>query len=106
MPVRRSDDTSYSLARSASATGSAVAIRGGNYMFTADGTVGGATISLQIQLPSSSTWTDVQVFSASAVKTTALPYAQTGIELPSGNVRMAVTGGAPSGLSADLVGLG
>lgn len=105
MPVRRADDTAYPLAANLSATGLAVAIKGGEYHFMAEGTVGGSTISLQSQSPNG-TWSDVQVFAASAVKFTTLPNTQTGIDLPAGNVRMAATGGAPSGLYASLVGLG
>lgn len=105
MPVRRADDNSYTLASNASATGSAVAIKGGEYQFLVDGTVGASAISLQMQNPNGA-WSDVQVFAASAVKFTTLPNTQTGIDLPAGNVRMAATGGAPSGLNAFLVGLG
>jgi hypothetical protein len=46
------------------------------------------------------------VFNGSPVKSATLPFSQTGIELPAGNVRMAATGGAPSGLNASLIGLG
>lgn len=105
MSVRRADDNAYTLATNASATGSAVAIMGGEYQFLAEGTVGASAISLQMQSPNG-TWADVQVFAASAVKFTTLPNAQTGIDLPAGNVRMAATGGAPSALYASLVGLG
>ena len=105
MPIRRADDNNYILASNASATGSAFAVKGGEYLFTAEGTVGGSTISLQIQTPNG-TWADVQVFAASPVKSTTLPYIQTGITLPAGNVRMAATGGAPSALYSNLIGLG
>jgi hypothetical protein len=46
------------------------------------------------------------VFSNSAVSTTALPYAQTAIDLPAGSVRASITGGAGVSVSANLVGLG
>lgn len=105
MPIRRADDVAYTLAANASATASAVPIKGGEYIFTAEGTASGSTISLQIQTPNGA-WTDVLVFSGNAVKTTTLPYAQTLIDLPAGNVRMAATGGTPSALYAYLVGLG
>ena len=105
MTVRRSDDRQYVLASNASATGSAVAIPGGEYHFLVDGTPAGATVSLQIQIPTG-TWTDVQVFTGSVVKFTTLPANQSGIDLPACNVRMASTGGTPSGLNAYLVGLG
>jgi hypothetical protein len=105
MPIRRADDVSYTLASNVSATGSAVAIKGGEYLFSAEGTVGGSTISLQVQSPNG-TWSDVLIFAGSAVKSTTLPFAQTQIDLPAGNVRMAATGGSPSALYAYLVGLG
>jgi hypothetical protein len=105
MPIRRADDTTYALAAAASATGASVSIRGGEYLFIVDGTVSGATISLQIQAPSGA-WADVQVFTGSVVKFTTLPGSQTGVDLPACNVRMAATGGTPSGLNASLVGLG
>lgn len=105
MPIRRADDTQYTLLSSGSATGSAVDIRGGEYMVFFDGTIGGSTISLQVQSPSG-TWIDVDVFTGSTVKYTALPRSQTGISLPMGKVRCALTGGTPSGINAFLVGLG
>ena len=106
MPIRRADDQSYVLASNLAASGSAVSIPGGEYHFMVTGTVGGSTISLQIQLPDGTTWTDVQVFTGSIVKFTTLPSNQSGIDLPACRVRMAATGGAPSGIYAYLVGLG
>jgi hypothetical protein len=105
MPIRRADDSSYTLASNLSATGSAVAIKGGEYQFSAEGTVGGSTISLQFQTPNG-TWSDLLIFAGSPVKSTTLPFTQTQIDLPAGNVRMAATGGTPSALYAYLVGLG
>lgn len=105
MTVRRADDTAYTLATNASANGASVAIKGGEYFFLAEGTAGGSTISLQVQSPNN-TWVDVSVYSGSVVKSTTLPYSQTGIDLPAGNVRLGVTGGSPSTLSASLFGLG
>lgn len=105
MTIRRADDNTYILASNASATGAAVPVKGGEYMFMVEGTVGGSTLSLQVQSPNG-TWADVQVFSGSAVKFTVLPGAQAGVDLPACNVRMAVTGGAASSLFAYLVGCG
>lgn len=105
MPIRRGDDTSYTLLAAGSATGAAVPIRGGEYHFQTDGTVGGSAISLQVQSPSG-VWSDVQIFAASVVKFTTLPGNQTGIVLPACNVRCACTGGTPSGINAYLIGLG
>lgn len=105
MPIRRADDSAYTLASNVAATGSAVAIKGGEYLFSAEGTVGGSTISLQLQTVNGA-WADVLIFAGSAVKSTTLPFVQTQIDLPAGNVRMAATGGTPSGLYSYLVGLG
>lgn len=105
MPIRRCDDTAYTLANGASATGSPIGIKGGEYMFTCEGTVAASTISLQVQTVNGA-WTDVQVFTGGVVKFTALPGNQTGIALPACNVRMAATGGTPSALYAYLIGLG
>lgn len=105
MPIRRADDQTYTLAGNLSATGPSVAIKGGEYLFTAEGTVAASTISLQIQTPNTS-WTDVQVFTGAKVSFTVLPGNQTGIVLPACNVRCAMTGGTPSGIFAYLIGLG
>lgn len=105
MSVRRADDTQYTLLSNASATGAAVPIKGGEYHFMVEGTVGATTASLQIQTPNG-TWTDVQVFTGSVVKFTVLPGNQSGIDLPACNVRCALTGGTPSAIFAYLVGLG
>lgn len=105
MPIRRCDDNTYTLVNGASATGSPVGIKGGEYLFTCEGTVGASTISLQVQTIAGS-WTDVQVFTGGVVKFTTLPGNQTGIALPACSVRCAMTGGTPSGISAYLIGLG
>lgn len=105
MPVRKSDSYNYTLATNASATGAAVSIPGGSYTFSASGTAGGSTISLQIKSPNG-TFMDVQIHTASLVKTTTLPFVQTSIDLPACDVRMAATGGVPSALFANLTGLG
>lgn len=105
MPIRRADDSSYPLLVAGSATGAAVLIKGGEYQVYFDGTISGATVSLQVQSPSGQ-WMDVSVFTGSTVKYTALPASQTGIDLPAGSVRCAIAGGTPSGINAYLVGLG
>lgn len=105
MPIRRADDTAYTLLTAGSATGAAVPIKGGEYQFMVDGTVGASTISLQVQSPSG-VWMDVQVFTGSVVKFTTLPGNQSAIDLPAGSVRCACTGGTPSGINAYLIGLG
>lgn len=102
----RADAQVYALAAGLAATGAAVPVRGGEYMFLADGTVGGSTISLQIQLPDL-TWCDVGALGGNAiVKSTTLPVTVTPITLPACMVRMAATGGAPTGINAWLAGIG
>lgn len=105
MTIRRADDVSYTLLSNGSATGSAVPIKGGEYIVYFDGTPSGSTISLQVQAPNG-TWIDASVFTGAVVKYTNLPASQTGIDLPAGNVRCACTGGSPTGINAYLVGLG
>jgi len=105
MSQKRGDDNSYTLLSSGSATGSTTAIRGGEYIVFFDGTIGGATVALQIQSPSG-TWMSVEVFTGAAISYTVLPRSQTGVNLPAGNVRAGVIGGSPSGLNVYLVGLG
>lgn len=105
MTVRRCDSNAYTLASNLSATGPSVAIPGGEYVFNADGTPTGATIGLQMQMLDGN-WSDISVYSGSKVNSTTLPFTQTGIDLPACNVRMAATGGTPTGLYAYLVGLG
>lgn len=105
MSTRRADDQAYTLLSSGSATGSAVSIKGGTYIVQFSGTISGATISLQVQ-DLAGVWADVEVFTANAIRYTTLPKAQTGVSLPAGNVRVALSGGTPSGISAYLVGLG
>ncbi len=105
MPIRRGDDRQYTLLSNGSATGSAVQIPGGEYIFMADGTPAGATAALQVQMPNGN-WATVTVFTNSPVQSTTLPYSQTGIDLPAGNVRIALTGGSPTGVYSYLIGLG
>lgn len=105
MTIRRADDNSYTLLSNAAATGAGVNIKGGQYIFTAEGTIGGATIALQIMTPNGS-WSTVSVFNNSIVSTTTVPFAQTAIDLPAGQVRASVASGTPSALYAYLVGLG
>lgn len=105
MSIKRGDDNLYQLLSSASATGQAVAIKGGEYTFLVEGTASGSTIALQLQNPNGN-WATVQIFSGSAVQFTSLPGCQTAIDLPAGNARVAMAGGSPTGVSAWLIGLG
>lgn len=105
MALRRADDNAYTLATAASGTGSAVAIRGGEYIFSAEFS-GTASVALQVQSPNG-TWLTVNVFNASPVAISSSGM-QTAIDLPAGNVRAAVaTGSVGAGtLYAYLIGLG
>jgi hypothetical protein len=102
----RADSQIYPLATAASATGAGVAIRGGEYMFLADGTAGGSVVSLQTQMPDG-TYCDVGALAGSSiVKNTVLPFVVTPIVLPACVVRAAITGGAGVSLTATLAGIG
>jgi hypothetical protein len=108
MTVKRADDEAYVLGTNLTATGNAVKIRGGMYMFYVSGTVGAATdIRLEILTPSG-VWSRLQIYTGSIVSFTAsqIPMAQTGIELPPGDVRVAIVGGAATAITSQLVGLG
>lgn len=105
MPIRRTDDTAYTLGTNLSATGNAVPIRGGEYMFFCDGTPGGATVALEVQAPNG-TWATVQVFTGSLVRFTTLPGNQSGISMPACNVRIAINGAGASGVNGYLIGCG
>lgn len=107
MPLRRADDSTYVLGTNMSATGSPVAIRGGEYFFFAEGNLSSSVCQLEILSPSGVTWHPVQVFSGSLVRFTTLPGSQTAISLPPSNIRVALNGGGtPSGINAYLQGLG
>jgi len=105
MTARRCDSNSYTLAANLSASGASVMIPGGEYMFFCEGTPTGSTLSLQMQSPNG-TWADVAIYAGTVVKSTTLPFFQTGVDLPAGNVRLAASGGTPTGLYTYLVGLG
>ena len=89
MSNKRGDDNAYTLLSAGSATGAAVAVKGGEYIVFFEGTIGGATVSLQVQSPAG-TWMNVEVFTGNAISYTTLPRSQTGIDLPAGNVRCAL----------------
>lgn len=82
------------LLSNASATGSSAQWDGGLGGFTAAGTFGGATVSLQFLGPDAATWIDV------GVDTTLTAAAGGLFVLPPGKIRASVSGGAPSGLYA------
>lgn len=108
MSIRRADDNVYSLGTGLTATGPAVAIRGGTYWFSVAGTPGAATnFQLEIQAPNG-TWSRAQVFSGSVLSFPAanLPISQTGVSLNAGNVRLGIVGGAATSINASLIGLG
>lgn len=108
MAIRRADDNVYTLGTGLTATGNSVAVKGGEYLFMVVGTAGGGTdFRLEVQAPDG-TWARIQVFTGSVLSFTAanLPISQTGVDLPACNVRLAVVGGAATGISAWLIGLG
>lgn len=88
------------LLANASATGAAQMWQGGRGTLFVDGTFGGATVKLQAQMPtgSTSTWIDV----GTEVTLTAAGLAN--FELPPCNLRIAISGGPPSGVYATIIG--
>lgn len=108
MTIRRADDNVYVLGQGLTATGSAIAIKGGSYCFSVSGTPDAATsFQLEIEAPNG-TWSRAQVFSGSLLSFTAanLPINQTGVDLPGCNVRLGIVGGAATSINASLIGLG
>lgn len=84
------------LLSNGSATSPAFDCPGGDCVFMAAGTFGGATVSLQVQLPDGSTWL------AAGTNTTLTAAGGGYVILPPGQIRVAVTGGSPSGLYASI----
>jgi hypothetical protein len=78
----------------ASATGASLQWEGGHGVFTAAGTFGGATVSLQYIAPDNSTWV------AMGPDTTLTAAGGGGFFYPPGLIRALVSGGTPSGLYA------
>jgi hypothetical protein len=73
------------LVANASATGSAVVLKGGTYSFMATATFGGGSVKLQVLLPDGTTWVDVAGGSLTAAGATA------GLALPPGSYRANIT---------------
>lgn len=102
----RADQGNYTLLSNGVATGAAVEVLGGMYIFTAEGTPAGATVALQMQT-SNGTWVNVNAVGASSpISATVLPFMATQIYLPPCQVRVAITGGPPTGVYAYLCGVG
>lgn len=71
----------YTLASNLSATGSAVKVKSGIYVFQATATFGGGTVKLQSLLSDGTTWVDVAGASLTAAGQTV------GLYLPAGQYR-------------------
>lgn len=84
------------LLSNASATGSAAAWPGGTAFFDVVGTFGGATVSLQFLGPDGTTWMSFGAGSDFTAAGCAVVMSRPG------QVRAAVSGGAPSGLYATI----
>ncbi len=87
--------TSIRLLDDGDVTGAANTWAGGPGVFTVTGTFGGATVKLQQLGPDGATWLDVSGGNADLTGP-----GQGGFVLPEGQVRAAVAGGTPSGLTA------
>ena len=87
---------SLSLLTNASATGSAVTAKGGNYIWGAEGTFGGATLQLQAAAPNG-TFTNI---TGAALTAAGFISVMIGANV---QVKVTVTGGSPSALYSTLV---
>jgi len=104
MPIRRADDTLYTLGVNLTATGNPVAIKGGEYTLFVDATSNPGAVSLQMQSPSG-VWIDVSMY-GSFSRTNSVSLVQAGLYLPAGLARIAVSGGLITALNAFLAGAG
>ena len=87
---------SLSLLTNASATGSAVTAKGGNYIWGAEGTFGGATLQLQAT-NANGTFTNI---TGAALTAAGFISVMIGANV---QVKVTVTGGSPSALYSTLV---
>ena len=104
MPVRRADDTLYTLGVNLTATGTPVAIKGGEYTLFIESEANDGTLVLQ-QLSPSGVWLDCQAYGLQYVKTTAYAACILGLVLPPGVCRLNAEG-LVLNLKAYLVGAG
>lgn len=87
------------LLNNVAATGSGVSVGGGSYVFTVDGTFGGATVALEIRSPDGSSWLAIANGSFTAEGNCV-------VELGDGSeVRVSVTGGSPAALYANIAAI-
>ncbi|VVE74120.1 hypothetical protein PCA31118_04684 [Pandoraea captiosa] len=86
------------LLNNGNATGQSVDWPGGNGACFAEGTFGGATLTLQILSPNG-TWMTL------GNQTTFTANGVAGFTAPAGQVRMQITGGTPSAVYAYVVGI-
>lgn len=87
------------LLSNATSTGSAALWAGGRGMFKLAGTVGGATVTLQILGPDGTTWQSLGT-DAALTATGVVDF-----DAPPGQLRAAVSGGSPSGLYAEVASI-
>lgn len=86
----------YDLLVNVAVTGAAVKVGGGTYSWSLVGTIGGATIKLQVLGPDAATFIDIPSATLSAAGVMS-------VDLAGGaSVKAVVTGGAPSGLYSGL----
>lgn len=83
-----------------SETGAAMRWPGGPGVFSAVGSFNGATVKLQHLGPDGATWLDISGGACDFQSN-----GQGGFVLPQGSIRAAVTGGSPSAIHANAVGI-
>lgn len=86
------------LLSNAAATGATAIWPGGRGLFTLEGTLGGATVALQVKGPNGTMLTAVKADGGTAAALTAAGCMV--CDLAPGEIQATVTGGTPSGLYA------
>lgn len=85
------------LLNNASATGQSVTIPGGRYIWSAQGTFGGATLTLQALGPDGSNYMTVTSMTAAGAVEVAVGEGTA--------MRVSISGGPPSGIYSSLAGV-
>jgi hypothetical protein len=88
--------------QAAAGNGAAQLWGGGRGIFTAAGTFGGTSVTLEYLGPNNTTWLPVRAMDPAGVQTTVAlaDSGMIGFELPPGSIRAVATGGTPTALFA------
>jgi hypothetical protein len=102
--MRRCDDQAYTLS-GISGTTAIGPVRGGRYLLNVSGTLGGATVTLDY-LGDGTNYTTVTDATSNTKLSFTAAVAYSGVDLPAGQYRIGITGGAGVAANVSLVGLG